>query len=111
MENNETLNAGDQKLKIVFINESTPDEKPLEMYFILEKIDDVKVITLSIDPSLFSKETKPSLMNALYMDTVNVLGTVKNLFDAGKSYEGLHILTREEYKEYVTKVLGHKIED
>jgi hypothetical protein len=111
MKDNETLKAEDQKLKIVFINESNPDEKPLEMYFTLERIEDVKVTTLGIDSSLFSKETKPSLMNALYMDTVNVLGTVKNLFDAGKSYEGLYILTREEYKEYVTKVLGLKIED
>jgi hypothetical protein len=31
--------------------------------------------------------------------------------DAGETYEGLHVLTRAEYKEYVTKVLGHKIED
>jgi hypothetical protein len=36
---------------------------------------------------------------------------VKEIFDLGQTYEGLHVLTRAEYKEYVTKVLGHKIED
>ena len=111
MENNENIKIGDQKLKIVFINESNPNEKPLEMFFTCEKEGDTKVTTLGIDPSLFLEETKPSFMNAIYMDTVNILGTIKNIFDAGQTYEGLHILTRAEYKEYVTKVLGHKIKD
>jgi hypothetical protein len=50
-------------------------------------------------------------MGNMYMDTLNVLMTIKKLLDNKESYEGLHILTRAEYKEYVTKVLGLKIED
>ena len=50
-------------------------------------------------------------MGEMYMKTIDLLLTVKQIFDAGETYEGLHILTRAEYKEYVTKVLGYKIED
>ena len=50
-------------------------------------------------------------MGEMYMKTIDLLLTVKKIFDAGETYEGLHILTRAEYKEYVTKVLGYKIED
>jgi hypothetical protein len=50
-------------------------------------------------------------MGAVYMDTLNILMKIKESFDSGEGYQGLHILTREEYKEYVTKVLGHKLKD
>jgi hypothetical protein len=50
-------------------------------------------------------------MGAVYMDTLNVLMKVKESFDNGEGYQGLHILSREEYKEYLIKVKGLKIED
>ena len=111
MENNEKVKLEDQKLKIVFINEGNSSEKSLEMYFSVENKDGAKVISLGIDPSLFSAEMEPSFMNGLYLDTVAVLHKVKELFETNKVYEGLYVLSKEEYKDYVKKVLGVKIED
>lgn len=111
MENNERVKLEDQKLKIVFINESNSSEKSLEMHFSVENKDGAKVISLGIDPSLFSAEMEPSFMNGLYLDTVAVLHKVKELFETNKVYEGLYVLSKEEYKDYVKKVLGVKIED
>jgi hypothetical protein len=45
------------------------------------------------------------------MDTLNILIKVKESFDSGEGYQGLHILSREEYKQYLIKVKDLKIED
>jgi len=105
----EKVKINDQNIKVVFSNENGSGELPLEMGLILSKEEDKKVITVTLDPKLTT--TEDSFMGAVYMDTLNILMKVKESFDSGEGYQGLHILTRTEYKEYVTIVLGHKIED
>jgi len=105
----ENVKINDQNIKVVFSNENESGELPLEMGLILSNEGDKKVITVTLDPKLTT--TEDSFMGAVYMDTLNILMKVKESFDSGEGYQGLHILTREEYKEYVTIVLGHKIED
>jgi hypothetical protein len=99
----------DVKIKIVFRNETNSDEKELFIEFECKKDGDTKATNVGLDPLVFSREA--SFMGNMYMDTLNVLMTIKKLLDNKEPYEGLHILTRAEYKEYVTKVLGLKIED
>lgn len=103
------VKINDQNIKVIFSNENGSGELPLEMGLILSKEEDKKVITVTLDPKLTT--TEDSFMGAVYMDTLNILMKVKESFDSGEGYQGLHILTRAEYKEYVTIVLGHKIKD
>jgi hypothetical protein len=98
-----------EKIKVVFSNEANPDEGNLFVEFTCVRDGESKITTVGVDPSVFTRDT--SFMGAMYMDMVNVLMTVKKQFDANQPYEGVHILTREEYKQYVTKVLGHKIKE
>jgi hypothetical protein len=109
MENVKKIELKDQKIKVVFKNETDSDEKELFIEFECKKEGDIKVTTVGLDPLIFN--TEASFIGSIYMDTVNVLMTIKKLFDNKEPYEGLHVLTRAEYKEYVTKVLGLKIED
>jgi len=105
----EEVKINDQNIKVVFSNENESGELPLEMGLILSKEGDKKVITVTLDPKLTT--TEAPFMGAVYMDTLNILMKVKESFDNGESYQGLHILSREEYKEYLIKVKGLKIED
>ena len=98
-----------EKIRIVFTNEENPDESQLVMTFTVTKDGEKKITSVGLDTSLINREV--SFMGEMYMKTIDLLYTVKEIFDSGQTYEGLHVLTRAEYKEYVTKVLGHKIED
>ena len=109
MENVTTMKIKDQKIKVVFTNEADPNESELVTTITLTREGEEKIISVSLDPSVIDKEA--SFMGEMYMKTIDLLLTVKEIFYAGETYEGLHILTRAEYKEYVTKVLGYKIED
>jgi hypothetical protein len=109
MEDVKTIELKNEKIRIVFTNEENPDESQLVMTLTLTKDGEKKITSVGLDPSLINREV--SFMGELYMKTIDVLYAVKQIFDAGEIYEGLHVLTRAEYKEYVTKVLGHKIED
>ena len=105
----ESLKINDQNIKVVFSNENGLGELPLEMGLILSKEGDKKVITVTLDSKLTT--TEASFMGAVYMDTLNILMKVKESFDSGEGYQGLHILSREEYKQYLIKVKDLKIED
>ena len=109
MENVKTIELKSEKIRVVFTNEENPDESQLVMTLTLTKDGEKKITSIGLDPSLINREV--SFMGELYMKTIDVLYAVKQIFDAGETYEGLHVLTRAEYKEYVTKVLGRKIED
>ena len=109
MENVKEVELKNEKIRVVFTNEANPDESELVMTLSITKDGEKKITSLELDPSLFNREV--SFMGEMYMKTIDVLYAVKKIFDAGDTYEGLHVLTRAEYKEYVTKVLGHKIED
>ena len=109
MENVKEVELKNEKIKVVFTNEANPDESELVITLSITKDGEKKITSLELDPSLINREV--SFMGEMYMKTIDVLYAVKKIFDAGETYEGLHVLTRAEYKEYVTKVLGHKIED
>jgi hypothetical protein len=109
MEDVKTIELKNEKIRIVFTNEENPDESQLVMTFTVTKDGEKKITSVGLDPSLINREV--SFMGEMYMKTIDLLYTVKEIFDLGQTYEGLHVLTRAEYKEYVTKVLGHKIED
>ena len=47
-----------------------------------------------------------SFMSALYMNTVDSLLIVKEIFDKGEVYEGVRTITLEKYKQYLIKVRG-----
>jgi hypothetical protein len=98
-----------EKIKVVFSNEANPDEGNLFVEFTCVRDGESKVTTVGADPSVFTRDS--SFMGTVYMDMVNVLMTIKKQLDNNQAYEGVHILTREEYKQYVIKVLGHKIKD
>jgi len=104
-----TIKLENEQIRIVFTNEANPDESELVMALTVTRDGEKKITSVDLDPSLINREV--SFMGEMYMKTIDVLYAVKKIFDAGETYEGLHILTRAEYKEYVTKVLGHKIED
>jgi hypothetical protein len=94
-----------EKIKVVFTNEANPDEPSLEVEFICTRNSEGEKITqVSIDPSVFTREQ--SFMGALYMNTVDSLVMVKEIFDKGELYEGVHTITREQYKQYLIKVRG-----
>ena len=105
----ESLKINDQNIKVVFSNENGSGELPLEMGLMLSKEEDEKVITVTLDLKLTT--TEASFMGAVYMDTLNVLMKIKESFDSGEGYQGLHILSKEEYKQYLIKVKDLKIED
>jgi hypothetical protein len=109
MENVKTIELKNEKIRVVFTNEENPDESQLVMTLTLTKDGEKKITSIGLDPSLINREV--SFMGEMYMKTIDVLYAVKKIFDAGETYEGLHVLSRTEYKEYVTKVLGRKIED
>jgi hypothetical protein len=109
MENIKTIELKNEKIRVVFTNEENPDESQLVMTLTLTKDGEKKITSIGLDPSLINREV--SFMGEMYMKTIDVLYAVKKIFDAGETYEGLHVLSRTEYKEYVTKVLGRKIED
>ncbi len=109
MEEVKTIKLENEKIKVVFTNEANYDESELVMTLTVTRDGEKKITSLSIDPSLINREA--SFMGEMYMKTIDVLYAVKKIFDAGETYEGLHVLTREEYKQYVIKVLGHKIKD
>jgi hypothetical protein len=94
-----------EKIKVVFTNEANPDESSLSLEFTVTRdADNQKVTTLALDPSVFNRED--SFMGEMYMNTVNILGAVKKIFDSGEMYDGLHSITTEEYKEFLIKVKG-----
>jgi hypothetical protein len=109
MEEVKAIKLENEKIKVVFTNEADSNESDLVMTLTITRDGEKKITSVSIDPSVLSREA--SFMGEMYMKTVDVLFAVKKIFDAGETYEGLHVLTRAEYKEYVTKVLGYKIED
>jgi DNA-binding protein YbaB len=104
-----TIKLENEQIRIVFTNEANPDESELVMALTVTKDGDKKVTSVGLDPSLIDREV--SFMGEMYMKTIDVLYAVKKIFDAGETYEGLHVLTKEEYKQYLIKVKGLKIED
>ena len=94
-----------EKIKVVFTNEANPDESSLSLEFTLTRdSDDKKVTTLALDPSIFNRDD--SFMGEMYMNTVNMFGAVKQIFDSKEIYKGLHSITTDEYKEFLIKVKG-----
>lgn len=107
MEN--AIKLENEQIRIVFTNEANPDESDLVMAITVTKDEEKKITSVGLDPSLIGREV--SFMGEMYMKTIDVLYAIKKIFDAGQTYEGLHVLTQEEYKQYVIKVLGYKIEE
>lgn len=100
-----TIKIENEKIKVVFTNEANSDEPSLEVEFIFTRNSEGEKITeVSIDKSIFAREQ--SFMSELYMNTVNSLLIVKEIFDKGEVYEGVHTITREQYKQYLIKVRG-----
>jgi hypothetical protein len=100
-----TIKIENEKIKVVFTNEANPDEPSLEVEFIFTKNSEGEKITeVSIDKSIFTREQ--SFMSELYMNTVNSLLMVKEIFDKGEVYEGVRTITLEQYKQYLIKVRG-----
>jgi hypothetical protein len=50
-------------------------------------------------------------MGELFMNTFDSLLTIKEIFNKDEIYEGLNTITKEQYKQYLIKVKGIKIED
>jgi len=97
-----------EKIKVVFTNEANPDESSLSLEFTLTRdSDDKKVTTLALDPSIFNRDD--SFMGEMYMNTVNMFGAVKQIFDSKEIYKGLHSITTDEYREFLIKVKGYVI--
>jgi hypothetical protein len=104
-EEQKIIRLENEKIKVVFTNEVNPDESSLTLEFTITRdSNDQKVTTLALDPSLFDRED--SFMGEMYMNTVNTLGAVKKIFDSGEIYKGLHLITTDEYKEFLIKVKG-----
>lgn len=104
-EEQKIIRLENEKIKVVFTNEVNPDESSLTLEFTITRdSNDQKVTTLALDPSLFDRED--SFMGEMYMNTVNTLGAVKQIFDSGEIYKGLHLITTDEYKEFLIKVKG-----
>ena len=94
-----------EKIKVVFTNEAHPDEPSLQVEFICTRnSEDKKITQVSLDPSVFTRE--PSFMGELYMNTFDSLTTVKEIFDRGELYQGVHTISIEQYKQYLIKVRG-----
>lgn len=108
-EEQKIIRLENEKIKVVFTNEANPDESSLSLEFTVTRDDnDQKVTTLALDSSLFNRED--SFMGEMYMNTVNILGAVKKIFDSGEIYKGLHSITTDEYKEFLLKVKGYDVE-
>lgn len=104
-EEQKIIRLENEKIKVVFTNEVNPDESSLTLEFTITRdSNDQKVTTLALDPSVFDRED--SFMGEMYMNTVNTLGAVKKIFDSGEIYKGLHLITTDEYKEFLIKVKG-----
>lgn len=97
-----------EKFKITLVNEANAEDTDMVIEFTCKRDGDNKITEVLVDPALFEKE--PSFTTNVYLDVVNVLMAIKKQFDNNKPYETLHVLNKDEYKEYVTKVLGNKIE-
>ena len=79
-EEQKIIRLENEKITVVFTNEENPDEPSLSLEFALTRdINDEKVTTLSLDPSIFSRDD--SFMGEMYMNTVNMFGAVKQIFD------------------------------
>jgi len=110
MESVKKVKLENEKIKVVFTNEANPDKPSLEIEFICTKNSEgIKETQLLIDPSVFN--TEASFMGELYMNTFDSLAMVKKIFDKGELYKGLQTITKEQYKQYLIKVEGIKIED
>jgi len=97
-------------VKIVFQDEA-PEDKQLSITIDGINNEENKISALEVtmtpgDADAF--EYNPLVAN-MYFDILNLIMVIKMEYDKGKKYEGLHTLTREEYKQYVTKVLGYEI--
>ena len=105
MEEVKEIKLENEKIKVVFTNEANPDEPSLEVEFICTKNSEgVKETQVFLDKSIFTREQ--SFMSALYMNTVDSLSMVKEIFDKGEMYEGVRTITLEQYKQYLIKVRG-----
>ena len=108
-EEQKIIRLENEKIKVVFTNEGNPDEPSLSLEFALTRdSNDEKVTTLALDPSIFSRDD--SFMGEMYMNTVNMFGAVKQIFDSKEIYKGLHSITTDEYKEFLIKVKGYDVE-
>jgi hypothetical protein len=105
MEEVKEIKLENEKIKVVFTNEANPDEPSLEVEFICTRNSEGEKITqVFLDKSIFTREQ--SFMSALYMNTVDSLAMVKEIFDRGDLYEGVRTITIEQYKQYLIKVRG-----
>ena len=110
MEKVKEVKLENEKIKVVFTNEANPDEPSLFVEFICVKNSEGKKETqVLVDPSIFNRE--PSFMGELFMNTFDSLLTIKEIFNKDEIYEGLETITKEQYKQYLIKVKGIKIED
>ena len=97
-------------VKIVF-QDGTQEDKQLSITVDSTKDEQGKTSSIEIAlPQLDAYDYKP-LVIKLYYEILDVLLKVKMGYDENGQYPDLHIITRDEYKEYVTKVLGIKIPD
>lgn len=101
-----------QLVKIVFQDESQ-ENKQLNITVYGEKNEEGKIncLNISMAPKDFDVYTYNPFVIRMYFDILNTLLKVKMEHEKAGEYPDLHILTRAEYKEYVTKVLGVKLPD
>ena len=99
-------------VKIVF-QDTKPEDRQLNITVYGEKNEEGKTTSLSIDaaPADADAYTYNPFVIRMFYDTLDTLLKAKMEYDKTGEYPGLHVLTRAEYKEYVTKVLGIKIPD
>lgn len=99
-----------QLVKIVFQDESQEDRQ-LNITVYGKKNEEDKTTSLSINvaPADADAHTYNPFVIRMFYDTLDTLLKAKMEYDKTGEYPGLHVLTRAEYKEYVTKVLGVKI--
>ena len=96
-------------LKIVF-QDGTPEDKQLSITVYKKENEEGKTrLDIAMASMDIMESRNPDVISNIYFDVVNTLLKIKEALDSGKGYEGVHTLTREEYKEYVTKVLGFNI--
>lgn len=97
-------------VKIVFQDETAEDK---QLNITVEAIKDEKGKTTSLEVIMAPTDADAFTYNPfvirMYYDVLNTIVKAKMEYDNNGEYPDLHILTRAEYKEYVTKVLGIKI--
>ena len=104
-EEQKIIRLENEKIKVVFTNEANPDEGSLSLELTLTRdSNDEKVTTLVLDSSILNRDD--SFMGEMYINTVNMFGAVKQIFDSKEIYKGLHSITTDEYKEFLIKVKG-----